>query len=215
MTTVTTSANGRCNLEQLHAGFLSLLPRIRLHAEIYFRDIRCPHRKEDAVAEVIALTWKWYLRLREKGKDAAVFPSALANYAARAVRSGRRFVGQEKGKDVHSRAVQRHHGFAVDKLPDYSTLLGIPYEDALHDNTQSSVIDQVAFRLDFPRWRAAHSERDQRVMDDLAIGEQTLTVARKHGLSAARISQLRRRFHTTWERFCALPEKASGHNAVT
>ena len=32
-------------------------------------------------------------------------------------------------------------------------------------------------------------------------GERTLDVSRKHGLTPARISQLRRDFHDDWERF--------------
>ena len=41
-------------LESLHAGFLALLPRIELHARIYFRYLKCPHGKEDAVATTSA-----------------------------------------------------------------------------------------------------------------------------------------------------------------
>src|SRR5260370_37995162 len=44
--------------EASHAGFLALLPRILLHARVYFRDLKCPHQKDDARAEVIALAWK-------------------------------------------------------------------------------------------------------------------------------------------------------------
>ena len=43
--------------EPLHARFLALLPRIELHARIYFRHVRCPERKEDSVQEAIAVSW--------------------------------------------------------------------------------------------------------------------------------------------------------------
>jgi hypothetical protein len=33
-------------------------------------------------------------------------------------------------------------------------------------------------------------------------GERTLDVAGRHGLSPARVSQLRREFHDDWARFC-------------
>ena len=62
--------------------------------------------------------------------------------------------------------------------------------------------DQVCFRLDFPCWLNTLSDRDKRVVADLMAGERTLDVADKHGLSPARVSQLRREFMTGWGRFC-------------
>jgi hypothetical protein len=50
-------------------------------------------------------------------------------------------------------------------------------------------------RLDFLAWRLTRSDRDRRLLDDLMLGERTMDVADKHGLTAARISQLRRGFH--------------------
>ena len=84
----------------LHARFLTMLPRIETHAKIYFRDVRCSAKRADWIAETIALAWKWFLRLEERGKDAAQFVSALASLAAKAVRSGRRVAGMEWAKDL-------------------------------------------------------------------------------------------------------------------
>ena len=102
----------------LHAAFLALLPRIELHARLYFRGLRCPHRRDDAVAETVALTWRWFVRLVERGKDPLTFPTVLAAYAARAVRCGRRLCGQGGGKDVLSPLARQRHGFAVEGLPN-------------------------------------------------------------------------------------------------
>jgi hypothetical protein len=66
----------------------------------------------------------------------------------------------------------------------------------------AQVPDQVAFRQDFPRWRRRWGHRDRQVMHQLMLGERTLDVARKHGLSAARISQKRRKFQEDWLAFC-------------
>src|SRR5262249_52462262 len=92
--------------------------------------------------------------------------------------------------------------FAVVSLPQTSTLTGTPLEEALQDNTRSPVPDQVAFRHDFPAWLAGLGERDRRVITDLMLGERTLDVAERYGLSPARISQLRREFMQGWRRFC-------------
>jgi hypothetical protein len=109
----------------------------------------------------------------------------------------------DRAKDVLSPVAQQRQGFAVGKLPDYSALDGSPLDEALHDNTKSPPDQQAMFRLDFPAWRASRTERDRRVLDDLMVGERTLDVAARHGLSPGRVSQLRREFHDDWEFFCA------------
>jgi hypothetical protein len=43
----------------LHAAFLALLPRIERHARICFRHLGCPQGRDDAVAETVALAWRW------------------------------------------------------------------------------------------------------------------------------------------------------------
>src|SRR5205085_7671788 len=87
-------------------------------------------------------------------------------------------------------------------LPDRSSLDGKVLDEALHDNPRSPVPDQVCFRLDFPCWLNTLTERDRRVVGDLMAGERTLDVADKHGLSPARVSQLRREFMEGWLAFC-------------
>jgi hypothetical protein len=195
-----TTTNG--HLAVLHAHFLKILPRIELHARIQFRYLKCPGKRDDAVAETIAVSWKWFLRIAELGKDIDGFVSTLATYAVRHVRSGRRLCGQEKAKEVLSPVAQQRHGFTVSKLPDFSTLSDNPLQEALHDNTVSPVPDQVCFRLDFPAWMNTLSDRDRRVVEDLMQDERTLDVARKFGVSPSRVSQLRRELMQRWRRFC-------------
>lgn len=50
----------------------------------------------------------------------------------------------------------------------------------------------VGFRIDFAEWRATLPERLKAVADALAMGDGTLEVARRFGLSPGRISQIRR-----------------------
>jgi hypothetical protein len=194
-------------LARLQAAFLaSVLPKVVSHGRVYFRHLKSAELKEEYVAEMIALTWKWHLRLAERGKDSTRFPTALATFAARAVRSGRRLAGMDRARDVLSPQARQRHGFTVGKLPDYSALDGSPLHEALHDNTRSPPDQQAMFRIDFPSWRASRTERDRGVLDDLMLGERTSDVAGKHGLSPGRVSQLRREFHDDWEFFCAEPQ---------
>jgi hypothetical protein len=196
-------------VSHLHASFLEILPRIITHGEVYFRFLTCPIAREDAIAEMVAVAWNWHLRLAQRGKDLSEFVSALATYAARAVNSGRRLTGMEKPKDVLSPRAQREHHFAVEKLPDYRILSNTPLAEALRDNTQTPIPEQVAFRTDFPAWRLTRTERDRRVVDDLMLGERTRDVANRYGLSPSRISQLRRDFYHDWAQFTADPADTS------
>jgi hypothetical protein len=147
---------------------------------------------------MIGKAWQWHLRLAEKGKDATAFPTALASYAARAVRSGSRVAGQERANDVLSPVAQQRHHFFVGKLPDFETLTDHPVCEALLDNTKSPPDETVCFKLDFLAWLASLAERDRSIVEDLLIGERALDVANKYRISAARISQKRREFCQDW-----------------
>ncbi len=201
-------------VHHLQAVFLALLPRIELHARIAFRDVPCAQRREDAVAETVAVAWKWHVRLAERGKDVTHFVAGFAALAARAVRSGRRLVGQEKAKDVLSPLAQRRRGFRVEPLPAstctaFDRLHADPhgqqkldaFEERLRDNTLTPVADQAAFRIDFPAWLKTLTPRERRVVRAMARNERTKDLSRRFGVSPARISQLRRAFHDNWLRY--------------
>jgi hypothetical protein len=272
-------------LAHLHAAFLTILPRIERHGQIYFRHVRCPQSKDDAIAEMVALTWRWFLRLIAKGKDPLSFPVMLATYAARQVNEGRRCQGtripsslrdtnpyesrkgrrgilspqtpsatregglrrknawqagrddcseklasrnfakfvssdsrlvrKEKSKDVLSLCAQKQHGFAVESLPSstassfeerYSEIHGQQkqdvFEERLRDNTQTPVVEQVCFRIDFPVWLETLTPRERRLVHEMANNERTLDLSQRFELSPGRISQKRRELHADWSRFC-------------
>lgn len=190
------------HVNPLHARFQTILPRIQTHANIAFRSIQCQQKRADCVAEAVALAWKWFTRLADQGKDATRFPSVLATFAARAVKSGRRVVGQVPAKDVMSFVCQQRRGFAVGKLPDFATLEGNPLAEALTDGTQTPPPDAAAFRLDFPAWLSTHTARDQAIIQDMAQGEKTKVLAARYGVTEGRISQKRLAFSQEWEAFC-------------
>lgn len=199
---------------QLHKQFLELLPFIETHGQITFRYLRCPHRRADALQEMRALGWLWHLQLAQRGKDAREFVASFVTFLARSVKCGRRLAGMEKSKDALCQQAQQRHGFCVQALPfslraPIENLYGDPHsqeiqdalEEILQDNTQTPVPEQVAFRQDFPAWRRTRCQRDRRVIEDLILGERTLDVADKYGMSPGRVSQLRRDFMEDWTRF--------------
>src|SRR5262249_26042849 len=143
--------------------FLALLAPIELHARITFRGVKCRDQREDAIAETVALAWKWHLRLAARGQDARRFPAVFAALAARAVRSGRRACGDQKATDALSPRAQRRHAFKVQSLPAstfHEHLYTAPhaqqrqdaFEQRLRDHTLSPVPGQAAFRVDFAVW---------------------------------------------------------------
>jgi hypothetical protein len=75
------------------------------------------------------------------------------------------------------------------------------FEERLHDNTQTPVPEQAAFRIDFPAWRRTRSHRDRQIIDKMLQNERTLDLAKEFGVCPARISQLRQEFYQDWMRF--------------
>jgi hypothetical protein len=199
---------------QLQNRFLAVLPRIERHAQIYFRHLKCPHQREEALAECLALCWWWFVRLVRRGKNPEDFITVLADFAARAVSSGRRLCGQQKATEVLSPVAQRRHGFTVQRLHPCASPPGSPLNDALKDNTQTPVPSQVFFRVEFPIWRSRRNKRDQRIIDRLLLGEQAGAVAHAFDLSPGRIAQLRRQFHADWLRFGAAPGEEPSTTAL-
>jgi hypothetical protein len=194
----------------LHTDFLAtVLPKVETHARIAFRFVPCEDRRADLIQEVVALSWLWYKRLRDQGKNPAEFPSAIAGYAVRAVVSGRQLCGQESSKDVLSRFARRRRQFSVSPLPDRVTFAGSTWEDALQDNAQTPVPEAVAFKIDFMSWLSTLSVRNREVAEDMAVGHRTDELADLHAVSPARISQLHRQFHESWTQFMQVAPAAA------
>jgi hypothetical protein len=200
-------------LDELHARFLDLLPRIELHGDIYFRHLK-PHRKADAIQEMRALAWLWYVRLIDRGRDPQDFVATFVTLLARSVNSGRRLAGMEKAKDVMNTAAQKRHGFKVEPLPSttrtfHDQLYSSPrgqgmhdaFEERLCDNTVTPVVDQVQFRLDFPAWLETLTPRERRMIRAMIRNERTLDLGKEFEVSHSRISQMRREFQTGWKQF--------------
>jgi hypothetical protein len=189
------------SLRELQTRFLAILPRIRRHAAVYFRDVRCPGRQADAVAETVALAWQSYLDLARRGRDAGRFASALAAFAARNVRCGRWLCGAERPRDALSARAQRLHGFTLSPLSDFDTGSGEGYGAALADGSVTPVPDAVQLRLDFAAWRRRWGARDRRLINGLARGERVAALARQLGLTRARLYQLRQAYAADWAQF--------------
>jgi hypothetical protein len=174
--------------------FLAVLPAIHTHAKIRFRHLR-PESREEAVQATIASACLSYQRLASQGKLHAVRPSSLADFAVRRVRSGRMVGCRQNSRDLHSPLAQRKHRICLHSLtPDKHDA----WQAALVESKRVPPADLAAFHIDFAQWLGGFGRRDQRIISALASGEASSAVAGRFGLTAGRVSQLRRRYERNW-----------------
>ena len=183
--------------------FVLHLPRIEAHARFALRHVLCPDSRDDLEAEIVALAWRWFSVLSARGKHPEQFVTTLALRCSQAVRAGRRLASPDRAGDVLSPVAKVRHGVVVEPLdgPDDAELVAVRLSDALAADTRTPVPHQVAFRLDFPRWRATFAGRTRQVLDALAEGGRTGEVARRFGVSPPRVAQFRADFRRSWHAF--------------
>lgn len=173
--------------------FISMLPAIeqKLRLAFYRLDLEA---REEAMDEAIVHSLLAFVRLYKQGRADAATPSSLAWYSSRQIRRGRPAVGKMNGRDVLSRYAQIGNGIQIDRTQGQ-------WIELLADDKKASVEEQVAARMDVTAWFATLTQRMRRIAKDLAFGFSTSEVAKKYGVTAGRISQLRRYFEESWLAF--------------
>lgn len=114
----------------------------------------------------------------------------------RQARGGR----QDLAHDALSPAAQARHRFKAGPVESLDADAAEWRQVAIADR-RASVPDIAAFRIDFAAWLRTLTRRDRRIIAALAAGEGTSRVAGRFGLSAGRVSQLRRRYAHLWRSF--------------
>ena len=179
--------------------FLALLPIIVNYVAPAFRRLRADEQAE-ATQEAVANTYVAYSDLVKQGKEGLAFATVLAKYAIAQVRAGRQVGGRLNSLDVSSPYAQRRKRFHMASLDRYDSGKGC-WQEVLVADDKWPILDQVAFKLDFPEWLATLRSRDQKIAQSLADGQSTSEVASQFGLSLGRVSQLRRKFEKSWLEF--------------
>jgi hypothetical protein len=181
--------------------FEAILPSIQNCVSFAFRDIQAEQR-EEMIQESIANAAVACASLVARGHADRVFPTALAAFAVRQTREGRKVGGRLNSCDVLSRYCQWKKCLAIRRL-DRSGALEGDWKESIAHNDRTPVLDQVAFRLDFAQWLRSLSDRQQQIALALAVGRTTNEVAGMFAISVGRVSQLRRQFHDSWHQFHA------------
>ena len=186
-----------------HARFVAMLPRIYSQARMAFRHIP-RDAKQEMIAEVVANAFCAFLRLVERNRVDRIFPTALAKYAIRQVRSGRCVGGRLNIHDVTSRYAQRAAGVTVVHLEELDAEKG-DWREFLLEDRRAGPAETAAARIDVASWLRSLARRKRRIAQALATGEATAIVARYFGLTPGRVSQLRRELKADWEQFQGVP----------
>jgi hypothetical protein len=188
------------------AEFEAMLPSIIGVARYEFRRVG-RHQREELIADVVARTFLFFVRLLERGKsEVAFFPTVLAKFAAKQIRDGRQIASRQAVRDVMSRRCQRRAGFEIVPLPEQP--VDGRWDEIVVEDHRSSPADVAIFRLDFAAWLERLERFKRRVALRLATGEAPSEAARRFGLSRARISQIRKELQADWEDFQGLPMAA-------
>ncbi len=173
--------------------FANMLPEIQRRLRRFFRDLDYSS-KEEATAEGVTHALLAYVRLHERRRAHVATPGTLAFYSSRQVKRGRPATGRMNGKEVMSRYAQIGNDIPIDR--EYGRWIEVMVEDK-----RAAVLDQVAAKLDVGVWWETLTKRMKEIAKDLAFGFSTSEVARKHGVTAGRISQLRRSLEESWAAF--------------
>jgi hypothetical protein len=175
---------------QWQAEFVAMLPEINRWLRLAFRQLGLEAR-EDAIEEGIVHSLLNYSRLYAQGRAAQANASSLAWYATRAVKRGRPAAGRMNGKDVSSRYAQ------IGSKVGFERQNG-EWMDKLVQDKRASIPDVVAAKMDVGAWFATLTKKMKQIASDLALGYSTSEAALKYGLTAGRISQLRRALEASW-----------------
>lgn len=181
-----------------HGSYLAVMPRVSYLARRRFAYLR-PEQREDAVAEAIAAGFQAYLSMKRCGRLKLIGTVGFARNAVRHVVAGRRVGSSQAGRDVMSDLGRRRHGLRVSSLdvnPTDNTDVGW-LREAVADR-QTPVPEQVAIRVDGGHWLATLPGRDKKMIEALAAGDVAVKVAKRFGISPARLSQLRKEWAKSW-----------------
>jgi len=188
------------DLADIQQSFTEALPRIEGLASAYLR-MKNSERKDEAIQEVVALSWKAYRDLVAQGRDVEKLLGRIVEFAAKQVRSGRRLGGAQPIRDIMSATCRFREEYRINSLPIGREDAAPEINDALR--YEDSPADQAVVNVDFQAWLDTLDGRQREIAEQLASGYNTVEVGRLQGVSRARIHQLRLILLEEWRRFNA------------
>jgi hypothetical protein len=177
------------DLKTLQNVFVEWIPRMQRRARLRFLYLP-PDLRQEAIANSLALAWKFFYALFLKGRvDAPEVLKSCLHYALKQTNCGRT-VQSSRCRDAYD---QKRTGRAKFSDFDVSNFIG----------RNTPVPDQVSFRLDIPAFFNTLNSRQRGIAADLATGMATSEAAAKYNVTPGAISQFRARFKYLFDAFFA------------
>jgi len=178
--------------------FLEMLPSIRKVARFAFRHL---HRtvREDLIAEVLANAYCTFHRLVLRGHPELAYPSALAWFAVRQIRDGRRVGSKTNAHDLTSPHGQGRRNVSVQSLWDERGQG--QWKEMVVEDRSVGPADVASFKIDFADWLKRLKRTKRQVALRFVAGDSPSEVADHFRLTRPRISQLRQELQQNWNEF--------------
>jgi hypothetical protein len=171
--------------------FLAMMPELEGVLRYWCRDTG-DEESAERIAEGLALCWQSWLRQCERNRSPWRYPTAVATYAGRRVRAGRRLTGRHRAAEPwngrYGAGEGRFARVALESV-DESMLLAPPGADPA---------ELVRSRLDYRHWLRTLTSAQKRAALILATGESTHATAKRLGVTEGAVSQMRRTLMATW-----------------
>ena len=211
MNSVVISHLPRPSVEAWHELFLvHVLPVVEELSSFRFRNL--PQvEQEESTAEAVAGALVSFVRLTQRGRKPQEFASRLARFAVLRVLSGRLSSCPDRNRDVLSRLGKQRRGISVQSLDSDKILTRNGWQEILVEDRRSTPAEVATSRLDIRAWLDGMTARRRQIAEALAAGFRTDEVAELFHLSHGRISQLRREFESSWQKFQAEDVTAATH----
>lgn len=192
------SASGAAFIHAAQEKWPILERAIRNHCRCATARLKSKQRRWDVEEEALAVGWVEHWKLWCKGRDASLWPTGFAQQIVRNVMGGRKIGSRLRSNEALSVEAQARRGFAMQSLPDYSTMSGNEVSEALADHQCENPADAAAFNLSFPVFLARENERNRAIISAFLRGLSPQAICERFQLSEGRISQLRREFRQRW-----------------
>jgi hypothetical protein len=179
--------------------FVCMLPTITKVARQAFASLDA-EAQEEAVAEVIAASFAMFVQLVERGREALAYASVLALYGVKRVKIGRMTATKQNVQDVSSKYCQLQKRLTIERLDQFDRE-DDAWKELVVEDRHAGPSEVAAARIDIGDWLKSLPRRTRRIATTLATGEATGKTAKRFGVSAGRISQMRRELMESWEEF--------------
>ena len=177
------------SVSALQDTFVARLPWMRSTARAAFQNLDA-EKRDEAVSNTVALAWKAWHRLNERGKaNEPGILKAICWFVIKQTRAGRRIDHAGKPRDPLALRVYGKVTFEPWNLEDYI-------------GKDTPIPDAVSFRVDVPAFLSTLSKRHRSIALDLTH-MTTGEVAEKYGVSPGRISQIRQELKALFDQFFA------------